>query len=200
MKLFSEYLTESSQNYQYLIKLNFKPDNDVLNKIEQALAKYDLVDITTPRSLPILRFDKDFPGDSNPEIYVIDCTVAYPASAEAIRHTIASIGLALQQVAVLNPAYEISRELEDAGIAANTGDKALLDTDYAPQDNKKISDDNFGQSYNDKLVKNSIGSTNQLIPSNLKKIKGKTLNDIPVGKNSPMSKPNKLPKVTSFAR
>jgi hypothetical protein len=199
MKLFSEYLAESVRTYNYLIKLDFKPDETVLNKIEQSLGKYQLVDITAPKSKPITRVDKDFPGINSPEVYTITCSVSYPAPAEFIRHTIAAIGLELQDVVVVNADHEQSMETEDDLVAKNS-DKPLIGTEEPKQDNKKISDDNFGTTYNEKLVKNSIGSTDQMIPSELKKTKGKTLNDIPVGNKSPMTHQNKLTPVQSFAR
>ena len=62
MKKFSEFLAESVRNYEYNIKLAFKPDNEMMTAIENALQKYNLVSITQPKSLPIQRVDKDFPG------------------------------------------------------------------------------------------------------------------------------------------
>ena len=77
----------------------------------------------------------------------------------------------------------------------------MLTKAYDGQDNKKISAENYGGDYNEKLVKNSIGSTDQVIPKEFKKTKGKTLNDIPTGDKSAMgSTKNKIPSVKSFAR
>lgn len=203
MKKFSEYLIESVRNYLYTVKLSFKPSDEVLSKIEQALAKYELVDITSVRSQPIKRVDVDFPGISNPETYIFNVSVAYPAPAEFIRHTIASVGLELETVVVSNTEHEASMDEEDNNIAKNTSDKALLDQNYPKQDNKVIADDNYGTAYNEKLVKNAAGSTDQIIPKELRKEKGKTLNDpeFKTGTKSAVgSTKNTLPKVTSFAR
>ena len=82
MKTFSQFLAESVRNYIYNVKLSFKPDNETMTKIEQALAKYNVVSITAPRSLPIQRVDKDFPGINSPETYVFTVEVAYPAPDE----------------------------------------------------------------------------------------------------------------------
>jgi hypothetical protein len=203
MKKFSEYLFESVRNYEYTVKLLFKPTDDILTKIERALSRYELVDITAVRSQPIKRVDKDFPGISNPETYIFNVSVAYPAPAEFIRHTIANIGLELETVSVVTSDHEASVDKEDFEIAANTSDKALLDQDYPKQDNKVIADANYGDEYNSRLVKNAAGSTDQIIPKELRKEKGKTLNDpeFKIGEKSAMgSSKNKLPKVTSFAR
>jgi hypothetical protein len=215
MKKFSEYLLESKRTFSYIIKLAFKPDNEMISAIEDALQKYSLVSITQPRSLPIQRVDKDFPGLKAPETYMFDVEVLYPAPAEFIRHTIASVGFAFEQVCVVTgeqtnmyfPAgkesHMDSMHIEDDSVAANTGDVALLNKDYDDQDNAKISGENFGDEYNERLVKNSIGSTDQMIPAEFKKVRGKTLNDpeFNIGKKSSMgSNSVKKPSVKSFAR
>jgi len=201
MKLFSQLLKESVRTYNYSIKLNFNPTDDVMDKIEQALAKYQLVDISKPKSRPISRVDKDFPG-LNPEVYTIDVSLAYPGSSNMVRHTVASIGLELQNVAVVSTDHEASVDAEENLIDTNDAEGiALLDKAEPKQDNKKISEENFGDAYNERLIKNSIGSTDQIIPKELKKIKAETTNDLPIGKKSAMGsvKP-KIPTVKSFAR
>ena len=207
MKKFSEFLAESIRNYLYIVKISFLPDNDTMDKIEQALSKYTVVNISKPVSRPISRIDDDFPGVLAPETYQFTVEVAYPASEDMIRHTIANIGLALEQVVCkVTASHDESVAAEEAAIAKNTGEKAWLDTDYEGQNNSKISAENYGGDYNEKLIKNSIGSTQQIIPKDLKKHQeignnGKTLNDIPIGDKSPVgSVKNQKPSVKSFAR
>jgi len=207
MKKFSQFLAESIRNYEYSVKLSFKPDNDTMTKIEQALSKYTVVNISAVKSTPIRRTDTDFPGINSPEIYMFTVEVAYPASEDMIRHTIANVGLELEQVVCkVTASHDESVAAEEAAIARNTGEKALLQTDYEGQDNKAISAENFGGDYNEKLVKNSSGSSQQIIPKDLKKHQeignnGKTLNDIPIGEKSPIGSVNsKKSSVKSFAR
>lgn len=203
MKLFSQFLSESARTYDYTIKFSFKPDSMLLDKIEQALGKYNLVDISAPKSQPITRVDKDFPTMKNPEVYSIDIKTDYPASNNMILTTIKNMGMELQDIAVVSTSHTASIDKEESEIEKNTSDKALLDQDYQKQDNKKISDENFGIAYNEKLIKNSLGSTDQIIPKELKKTKGKTLNDpeFKIGNKSAMGsvKPT-LPTPKSFAR
>jgi hypothetical protein len=203
MKKFSEFLAESVRNYEYNVKLAFLPDNETMSAIEDALQKYNIVSITKPKSLPIQRVDKDFPGLKAPETYVFSVELSYPSSANMIRHTIASVGLAFEQVAVSSPQHDASMDKENDEVAKNTGDKALLDRPYDPQNNEEISGENFGDTYNERLVKNSIGSTDQIIPKSFKRTNGKTLNDkeYKIGDKSAVgSTVNKRPPVKSFAR
>jgi hypothetical protein len=215
MKKFSEFLAESVRNYEYNVKLAFKPDNEMMTAIENALQKYNIVSITAPRSLPIQRVDKDFPGLKTPETYIFKVVVSYPAPAEFIRHTIASVGFEFEQVRVLTgepnsiyfpagvPSNMDSMNTENDAVTANTSDTPLLQKGYDPQNNEEISGENYGDGYNERLVKNSIGSTDQVIPREFKKINGKTLNDkeFEIGKKSAVgSTINKRPPVRSFAR
>src|SRR6516165_5643223 len=138
MKKFSEYLAESTRNYEYNIKLAFKPDDLMMNAIETALQKYHLVSITKPKSLPIQRTDKDFPGINSPETYLFKVAVTYPAPAEFIRHTISLLGMAFEQINVTTgepnsiyfnpnqPSHDQSMEDEDNNMAKNTSETPLL--------------------------------------------------------------------------
>ncbi len=207
MKKFSDFLAESIRNYRYNIKINFKPEADTLDKIEQALQKYTVASISTPRSLPIMRVDKDFPGINNPETYVITVELMYPTSSDMVRHTVASLGLALESVVVSNVEHDESLATEESEIAGNTSEQALLDREYPAQDNKKISKENYGDDHIQDFVANVIGSTDQMIPKDLKKKlqdrSGETLNDpkFTIGKKSAMgSNKVNLPVVKSFSR
>lgn len=203
MKKFSEFLAESVKNYSYNVKLAFKPDNEDMTAIENALQKYNIVSITQPKSLPIQRVDKDFPGLKAPETYVFNVELAYPSSENMIRHTVASVGFKFEQVAVSSPQHDASMDKENNDVAANTSDTPLLLKPYDPQNNEEISGENFGDTYNERLVKNSIGSTDQIIPKEFKKTHGKTLNDkeFKIGDKSAVgSTVNKRPPVKSFAR
>jgi hypothetical protein len=199
MKSFRQYLLESQRQYHLTIKLAFKPDTETLDAIEQALQRFQLDSITAPKSLPIKRVDKDFPGVNSPETYAIQIVLNYPTTADFVRNTIANIGLELQQVSVVSTDHAESVDIEEENIGKNTSDKPLLQTEYEKQDNKKISSENFGDAYNEKLVKNAAGSMDEIVPKNLRKTKGKTTNDLPIGTKSAISGTNKIPKVKSFA-
>jgi hypothetical protein len=203
MKKFSEFLAESVRNYEYNVKLAFLPDNEMMSAIENALQKYNLVSITKPKSLPIQRVDKDFPGLKAPETYVFKVELEYPSSANMIRHTIASVGFQFEQVAVSSPQHDDSMNKENDDVAKNTSDTPLLQKPYDPQNNEEISGENFGDDYNERLVKNSIGSTDALIPKEFKRTHGKTLNDkeFKIGDKSAVGSVTvKKPPVRSFAR
>lgn len=199
MKTFRQYLQESKKQYKFQIKLTFKPDNDLLDDIEKALARFDIDSISAPKSLPISRQDKDFPGLDNPETYVLQVVLNFPTTADFVRHTIAAIGLETEQVAVSSLDHADSVMSEEDKIAKNSGQNPLLQSEYENQSNKDISDDNFGSAYNDKLVKNAAGSMETIVPKEFRKNKAETTNELPQGKKSAISGTNKIPKVSSFS-
>lgn len=213
MKKFSEYLAESTRSYDYIVKLAFMPDNEMMTAIENALQKYNLVSITKPKSLPIQKIDKDFPGLNAPETYLFKVQVSYPAPAEFIRHTLAMVGFAMENIYVGTgepnsiyfpagePSHMDSMDKELAAQLANTSGEALLNKGYDPQNNEEISGENFGDNYNSRLVKNSMGSTDQVIPAEFKKTKGKTTNDLPTGDMSAVGSTEvRKPSPKSWAR
>jgi len=212
MKKFSQYLTESKHTYDFVVKLAFKPDEEMLSEIEKALAKYTLVHISSVRSLPIQREDLDFPHIKNPEVYTFEISTEYPVPFENIRHTIASIGLKFEEVVVKTAEPKDSlyfpkgmadrfkgTENQKNDVIDDSG--RLLGRDYIPQNNAEISEQNFGTEYNKKLVKNSIGSTQSVIPSEFKVKKDALLGDDEVGTKSAMGSTKvKKPVIKSFAR
>lgn len=216
MKKFSQYLTESTRNYEYIIKFaGVNPNDDMLHKISDALDKYNLVSMLPVKSLPIRQHDKDFPSMENPEVYTTKIQVTYPAPAEFIRHTIASLGLAFQDVYVAtgepngslyfpygpHVSHEACMQAEEDGQEKNTTNAPILSRQYDIQDNEEISGDHYGTDYNHRLIKNSIGSTEQMIPKAFKDIPAKFLGDDEVGLKSAMgSTKTKIPTVRSFAR
>jgi len=198
MKKFSQYLTEYKRNYRYNVKLAFKPDSDTMQKIEQAMQRYSLVSITAPKSLPIQKTDKSFPGMNSPETYLFSVEVEYPASQDMIRKVIADMGMDFQSVAVSNLEFDLSQEQEMAALA-NMNGKTLIGSDYEPQDNKAISKANYGNEFVKDFVNNL--ETGKMVPEKFKKEKAENFNDLPAGTKSPVgSTKNYKPEIKSFAR
>lgn len=197
MKLFSDYLMESHKKYNFTIKLTFKPDAALLDKIESALGRFDLDSIGKVQSLPIRKVDKDFPMIQNPEIYQFQVVLNYPASIEFVRNTLSQIGIEMEQVCVVSTDHlnSVQTELDDT--EANTSNEPLLMKDLDSNSKLTPQKDMMGDEYNKKLVKNS-GT------SRIKPLKGwadpaKTTNDSPMGDKSPVGTTvNKRPVPKSF--
>lgn len=195
MKSFIQYLTESRKQFKFTIKLAFKPSSDQVDKIEKALDKFDLVSLSSAKSLPIKKVDPHFPKISSPETYALETVVNYPASAFMIQNVLKQLGMDTESVAVVGTDHDISVAGDEDTREKNLEDAPLLLRELEPGNSK--ANELSGDDYNKKLVKNSL----------TKKIKvgntppAKTTNDFPMGDTSPVgSTKNKLPKVVSSAR
>lgn len=156
MKSFSDYLMESKKKYNFSIKLAFKPDSALLDKIESALGRFDLDSFGKVQSLPIKKTDRNFPKLVNPEIYQMQIVLNYPASNEFVKNALIQVGILDETVAVVSTDHEASVDAEDTGIESNTSDEVLLDKDINSGPKTADQKDLMGDDYNKKLVKNSV--------------------------------------------
>ena len=60
MKLFNEYLAESVKEYKFKVKLAMKAEPELMDVIERVLGKYDVKDITSPKTTPIQEHPMDY--------------------------------------------------------------------------------------------------------------------------------------------
>lgn len=196
MKSFLQYLTESKQDYSFRVVFAGKPDAGIGKSIKTALAGFGVKTVTDAKSHMIERSHPFFPGLENPEIYTIDVTCEYPATAAQIRKSLTDHSVDKATVAVENLAHAEDVAAEAEAIAANTDKEPLLMKDYA----KVKVEHPYGDDYNAKLVKNSVTGTGQV------KIKGgakpaQTTNDLKAGTKSPIgSHKPKLPSVKDIKR
>ncbi len=85
MKSFKQYLTESKKTYGFRVKLAQEPSDDMVERIENHLAKYDLEGgVSAPKKLMLQSAPYDFPTLRGYEIYCMEFTTARPASAYQI--------------------------------------------------------------------------------------------------------------------
>ncbi len=83
MKSLHEYIAERNKNYSFRIKLAKQDPKEVMEDIKNALNAYELVSITTPKSLPVMEH-REFPKWGACECWQFEATVAYPTTAVQI--------------------------------------------------------------------------------------------------------------------
>ena len=196
MKSFLQYLTESKHDYSFRIRFAGKPETGVAKNIKAALAGFGVKSVGDVKSHVVERSHPMFPGLANPEIYSVDVVCEYPATAYQIRKSLTDFAVDKATVAVENLDHSEDMATEMEQIAANSGKEPLLLKDYE----QAKAEHPYGDSYNAKLVKNSVTGTGRV------KVKGgsaaaKTTNELPQGNKSAMGsvKP-KLPDVKSYRR
>ena len=79
MKNLHDYIAERNSNYAFRIKVAKQNPKDIMEEIKNALDAYELVDITTPKSLPVQEH-REFPKWGPCECWQFEATVAYPTT------------------------------------------------------------------------------------------------------------------------
>ena len=91
MSTFKDYLAESVKSYDYKIKVAGTIDKDFANKMETALAKFDVAKMSAGKKTPIMTMPLDFPALSNEEVTIYDVTTNYPASSHVMKEYLSDI-------------------------------------------------------------------------------------------------------------
>ena len=77
------YIAERNTNYEFRIKVAKQNPKDIMEEIKNALDAYELVSVTTPKSLPVMEH-REFPKWGACECWQFEATVAYPTTAVQI--------------------------------------------------------------------------------------------------------------------
>ena len=191
-KTYYQYLLESEQTYKYRVKVAGGCDNECLKELETKLAKFDLINMSSPKTTPVMEDPLDFPGVKNMEVCMFEIEIAYPAGQDALYDLIEGCTRRPKsQIKVVSDHFAQSYE-ENEG--ADPEEAPILEKDYDEQSKEA------GEAYADpaKVVPET--------PTRFKIAggdtpKAQTTNDLPMGDKSAMGsvKP-KLPNVKSFAR
>ena len=152
MKTFKQYLMENMKEYKFRIKYAGELTDAQLDRLEMAVGKYNLKDMSKPKVTPIQEHPIDFQTLKNSEVSIIDIAVTYPTTVEMLRNELVEYaGMHGSHLIVMNPSdpNEIAREknLEEQGKDYET---KLLNPELT--DDVKA-DEHFGDKYNENLLK-----------------------------------------------
>lgn len=101
-KSFKKYLAESKKEYKFTVKLACDAITDtMLDKIENALAKHDLLTASKFVETPIQKSPLDFPNVRHSKVFISEVSLAYPATTELLRNRVSQmLNISEQQVAI----------------------------------------------------------------------------------------------------
>jgi len=191
-KTYYQYLLESEQTYKYRVKVAGGCDNECLKELENKLAKFDLINMSSPKTTPVMEDPLDFPGVKNMEVCMFEVEIAYPAGQDALYDMIESCTRRPKsQIKIVSDHFAQSYE-ENEG--ADPEEAPILEKDYDEQSKEA------GEAYADPAkVVPETPTRFKIAGGNTPK--AQTTNDLPMGDKSAMGsvKP-KLPNVKSFAR
>jgi len=88
MKSLTEYIAQRNQPYDFRIKIaKVNPKGEIMERIKNALDAYELVGVTSAKSLPIQEH-REFPKSGACECWQFEASVAYPTITTQIRQLI----------------------------------------------------------------------------------------------------------------
>lgn len=88
MSLFKQRLQESKKVYTYRLKTVVELDDDRMEILERFLNRYDLLDMSAPRSMDPIHDSLEFRDLDNAEVNSVDFTIGVPMSAYILQQEI----------------------------------------------------------------------------------------------------------------
>jgi len=193
MKTFHQYLAESQRTYDYRIKLLGEVPPEFIKHLEEKMAQFDIVKMSRPKSTPVQKLLKDFPGAENESMTFMDVSFRYPAIEPQIKQLAQLCGFNPNYIALQTQAYDDSITKEIADITAQNKD-LIADTDYPAPDaeQRALSQDYSANPYQHAVLKNEYRS--DFTVAGGKTPPAKTTNDIPTQDTSPFANIKRPPR------
>jgi len=184
MRSLQEYLIESTQQYEYRIKIAGELSKEQVESMEQGFAKFDMVSLSEPKRLPISENPLGFEGVKNEEINILDAKFNYPASTEQFTEICKQAGIAGNKIIVVNKAFDDSMNTEENSKEKTPEEGALLDSDLPEATKDQIE---ASKAYtNGEVIKNATSSEYEIAGKDVAP-NAETTNDLPQGTESPLS-------------
>ena len=202
MKNLHDYIAERNSNYSFRIKVAKQNPKDIMEEIKNALDAYELVDITTPKSLPVQEH-REFPKWGPCECWQFEATVSYPTTGVQIAQLLKErTGMQAEWVCVYGKQQADDNDAFEAHGKDHEG-SLLLDSELKDVAGAQ---DLVGNRRKDSLLKELEEQSPKLTGfkepeltstrASEKTKAAQTTNQLPQGTKSPVgSQQNKLPQV-----
>lgn len=142
-KGFKDYLSDAYPEYKYTVKLAVdKVTDDMLDCMENCLAKYDLKAASKFKDTPIQESPLDFPNVKNSPVFISEITLQYPASRDYLQQKLSNVlGISEQKIVVYSendPRFaETDLYLERMVNHENKGESKLAKGDYKGEEGEE---------------------------------------------------------------
>ena len=146
MSTLLEYIETMRKQHKIRIKLACGCSNEMLDKIERHLEKYDAEQISAPQKLILQKTPLDFPQLDKAEVHIIDFVANLPVSIQELHVNLA-------RMLRVPEGYVVVRQAEDP---RETQDPKITDAEYTPRlgsdyDKSELSDVKAEELYGDKF-------------------------------------------------
>ena len=152
MKTFKQYLTENEKTYTFRLKFANIVEDELMDRLETALEKYELKSLSKPKKTPIQEHPMDFQTLQNAEVYIMDAELSYPVTANQLyEYFNTTLGIPGNEMVVINKDHpeEIARE---EALTEKEYEVKLTDLEYKDADTINASE-HFGDEYNENFLK-----------------------------------------------
>ena len=146
MSTLLEYIETIRKQHKIRIKLACGCSDEMLDKIERHLEKYDAEQISAPQKLILQKTPLDFPQLDKAEVHIIDFVANLPVSIQELHVNLA-------RMLRVPEGYVVVRQAEDP---RETQDPEISDKEYTPRlgsdyDKSELSDVKAEELYGDKF-------------------------------------------------
>jgi hypothetical protein len=180
MKAFTQYLTESVKEYKFRVKLAVKTNPELMDVIEKTLGKYDVKDVTSPKTTPIQEHPMDFQNLRNSEVSIFEITLNYPSTPAVVHQDLVQLaGIPGTHLVVINSEHPEEIAREEAVAVQGEEYKTKLGTDYSEGEAPEEARLGF--------IKTLEKETPEIEIAGGKTEKAKTTSDLPQGTKSPVA-------------
>jgi len=155
MSTFKDYLTESVKSYDYKIKIAGDLDKDFASKLESALAKFEVANMSAGKKTPIMTLPLDFPMLSNEQVTIFDVTTNYPESTRTMHEYLSDLLRIPATHMVVRKPGEPTEEYQDEMQVAKKSELAnkIADVETKFQEHPVKGEEHFGDKHNMGLLK-----------------------------------------------
>lgn len=143
MSTFTQYLSESAKSYDYKIKIAGVLEDGFASKMETALKKFDVTNMSAGKKTPIMTMPLDFPQLSNEEVTIFDVTTNYPVSVRELKEYLGTYMNLPQTHIVVRKPGEPTEQYQDEMQVAKKSEymNKLQDIEY--KDAPKVKGEDF---------------------------------------------------------
>ena len=143
MSTFTQYLAESTKSYDYKIKIVGASKDIDKNALETALQKFDLANMSTGKTTPIMTQPLDFPMLSNEQVTIFDVTTNYPTTSREMKEYLSDIMRIPATHIVVRKPNEPSEEYQTQMDVAKKSEYANKLHDIEYKDAPKVNAEDF---------------------------------------------------------
>lgn len=194
MRSLKQYITESVHTYDYTVKIAGQIDKNWLDMFKHNLKKFDPIEMSDPKTIPIQKSPYGFSDVSNEPVTLIKCKFRYPATEPMVQQIAQLLGYNVNMVRLVKTGYDESVTSEMEGYENEMDHSPVLThEELEEQPGAKEAAKAYGNSYLDSIQdqykdeKIDIPYAGEKTKAAFDPFKPETLM-ASMGKDSPMSK------------